>query len=89
MTPQQFAEICTNIRTQVGRVLLGQEEIVDNVLVGVLARDIGAQMVIPCHYEMFEFNTASPDDFVTAAKNLGQPHQVLRSGEHWNTAELN
>ena len=38
MTPQQFAEICTNIRTQVGRVLLGQEEIVDNVLIGVLAR---------------------------------------------------
>ena len=54
-----------------------------------LARDIGAQMVIPCHYEMFEFNTASPDEFVAIAKSLSQPHQVLRAGEHWNTADLN
>ncbi len=53
-----------------------------------LARDIGAQMVIPCHYEMFEFNTASPDEFVTAAKNVGQPYRVLQAGEHWNTAGL-
>jgi L-ascorbate metabolism protein UlaG (beta-lactamase superfamily) len=29
-----------------------------------LAHDIGAQLVIPCHYEMFEFNTASPDAFI-------------------------
>ncbi|HEY0133043.1 MAG TPA: AAA family ATPase, partial [Nannocystis sp.] len=38
MTPHNFAEICTNIRNQVGRVLLGQDEIVDSVLIGVLAR---------------------------------------------------
>jgi MoxR-like ATPase len=38
MTPQQFAEVCTRIRSQVARVLLGQDEIIDAVLVGVLAR---------------------------------------------------
>lgn len=54
-----------------------------------LARDIGAQMVIPCHYEMFEFNTASPSGFIDAANRLGQPHQVLRAGQHWTTADLN
>ena len=33
-----------------------------------LAKDIGARHVIPCHYEMFEFNTAKPDEFVAAAR---------------------
>jgi L-ascorbate metabolism protein UlaG (beta-lactamase superfamily) len=28
-----------------------------------LAQAIGARVVIPCHYEMFEFNTASPEEF--------------------------
>ena len=29
-----------------------------------LAKEIGARCVVPCHYEMFEFNTATPDEFV-------------------------
>jgi hypothetical protein len=29
-----------------------------------VAKDAGAALVIPCHYEMFEFNTASPEGFV-------------------------
>ena len=53
-----------------------------------LAKDIGARLVIPCHYEMFEFNTAGPEEFVAAASRLGQPCRVLRAGEHWNSAEL-
>jgi L-ascorbate metabolism protein UlaG (beta-lactamase superfamily) len=48
-----------------------------------LAWDISARLVIPCHYEMFEFNTASPDEFVSAARALGQAHCVLRVGERW------
>ena len=52
-----------------------------------LAKDIEARLVIPCHYEMFEFNTASPVPFADAATRLGQPHRVLRAGEHWSTAE--
>ncbi len=53
-----------------------------------LAKDIGAQLAIPCHYEMFEFNTASPDEFIATARRLGQPSRVLRAGEHWSSAEL-
>ena len=50
-----------------------------------LAKDIGAGLVIPCHYEMFEFNTASPEDFVRECRKLGQPHKVLRCGERWES----
>ena len=46
-----------------------------------LAEAIGAKVVIPCHYEMFEFNTASPDAFVSACQEIGQPFQVMRCGE--------
>jgi L-ascorbate metabolism protein UlaG (beta-lactamase superfamily) len=46
-----------------------------------LAHDIGATIVVPCHNEMFEFNTASPDAFVAECRRIGQPHRVLRAGE--------
>jgi L-ascorbate metabolism protein UlaG (beta-lactamase superfamily) len=47
-----------------------------------LAHDIGARCVIPCHYEMFEFNTADPADlFVPECQRLGQPFRLLRAGE--------
>ena len=49
-----------------------------------LAHDIGARWVVPCHYEMFEFNTASPDEFAAECRRLGQPHRVLRAGEGWS-----
>ena len=45
-----------------------------------LAHQIGAKLVIPCHYDMFEFNTASPDEFVSECKRLGQPYKVLQLG---------
>jgi MoxR-like ATPase len=38
MTPQQFADTCARIRGQVGRVLLGQDDLLGSVLIGVLAR---------------------------------------------------
>ena len=50
-----------------------------------LAHDIGARLVIPCHYEMFEFNTASPEAFVAEAERRGQSYGVLRNGERWNS----
>jgi L-ascorbate metabolism protein UlaG (beta-lactamase superfamily) len=53
-----------------------------------LAHDIGARMVIPCHYDMFEFNTASPDEFIAACRALNQPFRVLGCGESWSSAEL-
>lgn len=53
-----------------------------------LARDIGARVVIPCHFEMFEFNTASPERFVAACERLGQAFRVLRCGERWSSEEI-
>lgn len=48
------------------------------------AREIGAGFVIPMHYEMFTFNTESPDEFVESCAKLGQPQVVLRCGERWS-----
>lgn len=53
-----------------------------------LAKDIGARIVIPCHYEMFTFNTESPEAFEAACRGIGQPHATLRAGERWSTASL-
>lgn len=46
-----------------------------------LGKDIHAGVVIPCHYEMFEFNTVSPEGFVQAAQKIGQNYKLLRCGE--------
>ena len=49
-----------------------------------LARDIEAKLVIPCHFDMFEFNTASPAGFIRECQKLGQPYKVLCCGEQWH-----
>ena len=46
-----------------------------------LAKAIGAKLAVPHHFEMFEFNTESPEEFVSTCQRLGQPCQVLRCGE--------
>ena len=46
-----------------------------------LAHDIGARLAIPCHFDMFEFNTATPETFVQTCRRLGQRFRVLRCGE--------
>jgi L-ascorbate metabolism protein UlaG (beta-lactamase superfamily) len=48
-----------------------------------LARAIGARWVIPCHYDMFTFNTASPDAFAAECARLDQRAAVLKAGERW------
>lgn len=48
-----------------------------------LAHDIGARFVVPCHYDLFAFNTASPAAFVQACERLRQPHAVLQLGARW------
>ena len=55
----------------------------DGIEAAQLARAIGARCVVPCHYEMFDFNTASPDAFVAECARLRQPCAVLRAGERW------
>ena len=46
-----------------------------------LAHAIRARLAVPCHYEMFEFNTAPPDEFAAEAARIGQPFRLLRCGE--------
>jgi L-ascorbate metabolism protein UlaG (beta-lactamase superfamily) len=46
-----------------------------------LGKNINAGMVIPCHYEMFEFNTVSPGDFKTVAEEIGQEYRLLKCGQ--------
>jgi L-ascorbate metabolism protein UlaG (beta-lactamase superfamily) len=46
-----------------------------------LGRDIGAGLMIPCHYDMFSFNTADPREFARKADEAGLPYRVLRLGE--------
>jgi L-ascorbate metabolism protein UlaG (beta-lactamase superfamily) len=53
-----------------------------------LAKDIAAGLVIPCHFDMFAFNTATPDEFRSECDRLGQPHKVLQCGERWDSEGL-
>lgn len=49
-----------------------------------LAEEIGAGCVVPCHYDMFEFNTADPAEFAEECEALGQPHTIMQCGERWS-----
>lgn len=46
-----------------------------------LGKSIGASLVIPCHYEMFEFNTVSTQQFTDKADKIGCTYQMLKAGE--------
>ena len=48
-----------------------------------LARLVEAALAVPCHYDMFEFNTATPDAFVAECERIGQPYRVLAPGERF------
>ena len=45
-----------------------------------LAKSIGAKCTIPCHYDMFTFNTADVSDFVREAEREGIGYRVLGGG---------
>ncbi len=49
-----------------------------------LAKDAGAGAAIPCHYEMFEFNTASPEPFFEEGERIGQRTIRLEAGGRWS-----
>jgi L-ascorbate metabolism protein UlaG (beta-lactamase superfamily) len=53
-----------------------------------VAKETGATVAIPCHYEMFEFNTETPEEFVGACEKLGQRYRVLRCGERFSSSDL-
>ncbi len=46
-----------------------------------LAKAISAKLVIPCHYDLFEFNTADVNDFANEAEKINQPYKILKGGE--------
>jgi L-ascorbate metabolism protein UlaG (beta-lactamase superfamily) len=45
-----------------------------------LAHQAGMGAVVPCHYELFEFNTAPPADFEARCLALQQPYHRLQAG---------
>ena len=51
-----------------------------------LGKAIGAKLVIPCHYDMFTFNTADVMDFVKEAERVGQPYKVLQGAERFSNS---
>lgn len=53
----------------------------DGIEAASLACAIGARIVIPCHYDMFEFNTVSTALFESSCRNLGQPYRILPCGQ--------
>ena len=53
-----------------------------------LAKAIGARTAIPCHYDMFEFNTETPGEFETTCQALDQAHHTLQAGQRWSSCEL-
>ena len=50
-----------------------------------LAKAAGIGLVIPCHYDMFTFNTADPADFISIAQKEGQRYKVLPHGGHYSS----
>ena len=46
-----------------------------------LAKDLGVSILIPCHYDMFTFNTANVEDFKKMAESEEQGYIVLEHGE--------
>jgi L-ascorbate metabolism protein UlaG (beta-lactamase superfamily) len=46
-----------------------------------LAYEAGAHIAIPCHHEMFRFNTASTSRFVAECARIGQEYRLPRAGE--------
>ena len=63
------------------------EKVIDTVLSGEvpdeaarLAADMNARLTIPCHYDMFAFNTADPEEFRSAADKCGIASCVLECG---------
>jgi L-ascorbate metabolism protein UlaG (beta-lactamase superfamily) len=48
-----------------------------------LAKAINAQYVIPCHYDMFTFNTADVNDFTNESEKINQLYFILKGGGHF------
>ncbi len=49
-----------------------------------LGKEIGAGLVIPCHFEMFAFNSVSPEGFISAAEKADLRYRLLGVGERYS-----
>lgn len=47
----------------------------------ILGKEIEAQLIIPHHYNLFEFNTADVREFEKEANQINQPFHTLKLGE--------
>ncbi|WP_336517947.1 MBL fold metallo-hydrolase [Pollutibacter soli] len=45
-----------------------------------LAKSVNARWLVPCHYDMFTFNTANAEDFAKASIKARQPYCILDPG---------
>ena len=50
-----------------------------------LGKAINAQCVIPCHYDMFTFNTADVREFAREAEKIKLPYNILKGGERFSS----
>ena len=46
-----------------------------------LGRQVNTALVVPSHYDMFKFNTVSPEEFIQTADGIRQNYHVLKCGE--------
>ena len=53
-----------------------------------LAKAINAKIVIPCHYDLFAFNTADVNEFVQEAEKINQPYKILKGGEKYSYTKI-
>lgn len=53
-----------------------------------LAKAINAKMVIPCHYDMFSFNTADVQEFEKECAKIHQDYCILEHGGHFSSEIL-
>ena len=53
-----------------------------------LGKAINASFVIPCHYDMFSFNTADVNEFAKKANEMNQPFRILKGGEKFSHSSV-
>jgi hypothetical protein len=53
----------------------------DTTEAATLGKEIGPGLIVPCHYEMFEFNTVSPQGFAESARQIDQEYYLMKCGE--------
>jgi L-ascorbate metabolism protein UlaG (beta-lactamase superfamily) len=51
----------------------------------LLGKEIGAKYAIPCHYDLFTFNTADVNEFIKEAEKIEQPYKILKGGERYTS----